>query len=673
MFHQPLTRPVELALEKVAFDIKLEREADDWASEVISQAYKTMPFLKSYEMDAEFDRVDSSRGYALGKLFVYPTGIEKDAAIKDRNLVVFPLIVRQENLSPFDVFSHNGQLRPMTKEAVEKALFRPGMFGSPARKGDLSGGGMTSQMSPPTTSTNRYRGGGFAKGASVLDKVAATIRESTKNAFMQKIANDPGLRATYLAPGPIREAALVIAGSKEKTAATIRAARRGALRADVIQIVEDGVDYLVKQANSKCFRPVTSRRSALEIRDMLSKEKLASLHASGSLVITFDPVTDGGSLQKKAQAASVPGIYEVTSGGRVMQGVVVPHVVTLDGDVLPVGLFANERVHSMQKVAGVHLRDLTIPACDVRGVGAFVHQNGVSALATEPLEITNEVTTRSGNEKVASYLGRRLISGEEVKITPTAGLSAIYKLAEAHYAVPVGMAFLPLPGRGVTLQDNPGDVDAVLKIKTASASEVTVVGDGLSFSFRGAAAPFTETYNRVEAAFALGAFGVHGDHVDSILNKTASLGMVKIPRTRKLHLEWEIKDRLVKQAAANLPDVSGLSPELITEVAALANAGDRLQEYADSATELWYTKTASVVIDRETTDAVLSLQFLTPENVTAYVEAIPQLEKSANKLAEIVVASRLGMDDVRESAATKAMRSVSDVINGLSSLRHKVA
>ena len=47
------------------------------------------------------------------------------------------------------------------------------------------------------------------------------------------------------------------------------------------------------------------------------------------------------------------------------------------------------------------------------------------------------------------------------------------------------------------------------------------------------------------------------------------------------------------------------------------------------------------------------------------------LEKVSSKLAEILVASRLGMDDIKEVAAKNAMSQLTTVIDGLSSLKSK--
>ena len=83
-------------------------------------------------------------------------------------------------------------------------------------------------------------------------------------------------------------------------------------------------------------------------------------------------------------------------------------------------------------------------------------------------------------------------------------------------------------------------------------------------------------------------------------------------------------------------------------------------------------KEASVIVDKETVDSILSLRFITPENANLFVNFLPDFEKTASRLAEILVASRLGMDDIKETAAKNAMSQLTSVIDGLRVLSSKV-
>jgi len=664
--HISLTVDTSVGIEKVALDTRLQKEPTDWAPEIISAAYKDMPFLKSFEMDAELERVDGSRGYGIGKLLVYPMGMEKDAAIKQKSLVVFPIIVREKNLSPFDVFSHDGQLQPMTKEAVERVLFQPDVFGTPAKKGDVLGGGIGNQIGPPTSSGRSGGSGGFFKTSSVLEKVAHTIREEDRKALFVKVGSSKGLRTIFEGTPALKAALLAVGGGKEKTAGDIRVQRRVNTPPNVIQITEDGAGYLVKHANSRCFRVVEERRNVVEVQQLLGMEKMATLREKGSLVLTLDSTTDGPRMEKRAQDASTVGVYQALSGTREILGIVVPRTLTFDGDMLDHAVFSGKECHALQKLAGVHVKDFTLPACTPSGLGVFVYQAGAQGIATEPVKITNRVTTGEGAEKVASYLAVRVSTGESIELMPSPSLKKIASLGPGKYAIPGSMVFLPLRGKQISVQDNPELINQLQAEKVAmDINAVEVVSDGTSYSLRGRNAELAG-YDRVmsveEAGFALGALGVPGGQIPTVLEKSAAASSpLKIPGTRRVVSEELATAAMIKQAAAVVRNTDHLRHDLVREVALLCMPKAHL-----------LYKQASVVIDRENLDAVLSLNFITPENVSAFIEALPEFEKTANKLAEIVVASRMGLDEVRESAACRAMKSLSDVIGGLMEIRRKI-
>ena len=131
-----------------------------------------------------------------------------------------------------------------------------------------------------------------------------------------------------------------------------------------------------------------------------------------------------------------------------------------------------------------------------------------------------------------------------------------------------------------------------------------------------------------------------------MIKKASTKGSVEIAHTRPVIAEEHaLATIMVKEAKARI-DVTPLRADLIKE--------------------------AGVILDRETADTVLALRFVTPENVGIYVNYLPELEKVSSRLAEILVASRLGMDQVKESAAKNAMSQMQTVIKGLRQLRSSI-
>jgi len=82
-------------------------------------------------------------------------------------------------------------------------------------------------------------------------------------------------------------------------------------------------------------------------------------------------------------------------------------------------------------------------------------------------------------------------------------------------------------------------------------------------------------------------------------------------------------------------------------------------------------KEAAVLEDGETADKILSMGFLNPDNISMFASYLPELDTASCKLAEMLVACRLGMSQVDEGAIERAMKNLEQVIEGLKSLQEQ--
>ncbi len=93
-----------------------------------------------------------------------------------------------------------------------------------------------------------------------------------------------------------------------------------------------------------------------------------------------------------------------------------------------------------------------------------------------------------------------------------------------------------------------------------------------------------------------------------------------------------------------------------------------LKEYADSIrTDL--VKEASVVEDPEAVDNLLSLNFITEDNILDYANYTDELRETSDKMSELLIANRMGLKDVDEAAIKKSVEGLEDVIQGLNKLK----
>ena len=80
-------------------------------------------------------------------------------------------------------------------------------------------------------------------------------------------------------------------------------------------------------------------------------------------------------------------------------------------------------------------------------------------------------------------------------------------------------------------------------------------------------------------------------------------------------------------------------------------------------------KEAASIEDSQTVDAALSLNFVNAENLDKFVSFIPMFEQCTRGLAQTLLASRLGINEIPENATASAMHKLLEVIQGLKRIK----
>ena len=642
-----------LSLEKVAYTKLLEKDPTSWPIGIIKEAYNQLPYLKDYEVDVTVDRVDEARGYGVGKILVYPARMEKSAAAKEEKIISFPIVIRDREMSPLDVISYQSSMYPESESKIAQIMHRTDTFVRAAKKNEFQPVSLISKLIPPTSTGHQQRYSGYmGKAASVsLTKLALhTFNKRDVESFIESVDNDPLLRHRYRLDEVLSEYTNQFRDWSEKTAEDRWDDFTSTLKPTVLQFTQDGLNYKVKTANHTCFSPRETTVSRYDAQDILSKEAMDRLLKDKILTLSTDPVVTERAKIKEASEITSVGVYTVKIANQDVEGIVIPKMIDFDGRLIGSQLFVGPSQHAMQdKIVGSFVKEASIGGAYPRGKGVFVYQNDGQAVATEPIEITSISTTYLNKDKLASLHAKRLSTGLPVTFTIVPGLQKIASIADQVIALPDYFEFLSIEGKQVSACSDASDYHNSERAKTASAHNTTIVSDGnASYSLRGeSAGEFGHSIlSRSEAEFALGALGLTGEQARNIV-KTADANGSAHFSSRPVVAESAVKKAYSnKLNAVTADEIVPLRVDLVKE--------------------------ASIIVDKETVDSILSLRFMTPENVGIYVDYIPELEKAASKLAEVWVASRLGMDDIKESAAKNAMSQMSAVISGLSNLKDKV-
>jgi hypothetical protein len=237
-------------------------------------------------------------------------------------------------------------------------------------------------------------------------------------------------------------------------------------------------------------------------------------------------------------------------------------------------------------------------------------------------------------------------TGEPLTIVLTPGLKTVAKIDEGRYGLPEDCGFLPMDNF-VDLAPTPDEF-----MKTAQAwdvlAKVEVVTDGSTFSFRG---PLLEKV--------AGVMPISFLSMDDAVFLAACLG----------NDPDEAKQKLAHaQKTAGVTVLSARPITTFQEKAAAArkSAAQLLSSFPDMRANL--LKEAAPIDDPTAVDKILSVGFLTPENVSIFSSYIPEIENAVKKLSELLLAARLGLSSVSEGALQKAIIHLDKVLVGLKAM-----
>ena len=116
-------------------------------------------------------------------------------------------------------------------------------------------------------------------------------------------------------------------------------------------------------------------------------------------------------------------------------------------------------------------------------------------------------------------------------------------------------------------------------------------------------------------------------------------GMVKLSNLKTITTLGEQFSQATKVASALAEEMPDLKRDLIKEAAEIADEG--------------------------TVDNLLALNFINPENLATFVGYMPKLEETSERLAEMLLYSQLGMNELPESAVERSMKNMEEVVQGL--------
>ncbi len=659
----------ELSFEKVS-GIELEEDTNQWPRQVLSELYRTLPAVADYLPSVKFTTIDEEQGMALGIVELTNTtsaAVETQPvtdAVPARALV--PVIVKGHKLLPLDILlTAGGRFLPLNETRLREAMFRPSTFElATPDKNDHS---LWAMFHPPGRSDNSYGSGmSFASqgGAqyisgpgmkfAMLDRIAASILEVDAAALASDLEAVPGLLKAA-ADNPVLTAALRKIAEAQllstKTASDYKDTVKALYPAQVLQLgYEPRTDqYWAKVANRELGNVDTHHMGRGAFLKFAGADLTNRVDTEGTITVSKPVVVVADADGYPPKIITSTGrctVYEAGSG-KEHSGWVFTDLMDGSGTRVPLAVFVGATLRAFQdQIVGGASNGVDvgseIPNEPPKGLGCFYFgASAHSTVATVPLHVRGYVAdTKAAREGYYDCLD---LTGTPVRVRLSTGTRGVIAVpGKNELILPHTAGFFSLPNNAPALVAQGAPSAEMERATEKKAARLVYRGNdtfGLMIEPGTLAKHAGAELDQDTAMFALCLGGLGAAEASQLLTQAEKRGSIS------LHLQ----------------ELGGL------DLSAQKLAAEKRSSEA-RALRCNLIKEAAKLQDAMTVDSVLSLGFINAENVKTYVAQIPHLEKALSMLCQLVVAARLGLSEVPESACGRAARGMDDTLQGLKAL-----
>lgn len=647
-----------LLFEKVATETQLPDDPNQWPNEILDEVYRQVAYVADFDINVNMDRVDAERGFGFGHVEV---GAKSEAPMTANpsqqqaagiRKVRIPIIIKEGRLQPFDVLvTEDSRMLPLTEARLRQALFRPQAFDVTSRSpGDPS---IINQLFPPYRQNYGFAGGGSSVGTktasaeTLLGLALTRAHEDDLDAFKASLL-DHSVKAAFAQNPAALEAVEKIASAtplRDKLASI-----EGMVRPTVTQLQKLGGGYAAKTASHHYWDPKVEVLDRGQAVQRFGGKVVLAADLDGSVTAAEGEGATGDAFEAKAELVGAPGRYRVQAEtGESLEGVVVPNLIDLDGTPKPIALFSDGSASAVQAdIAGIPMGPADAiqgtSADQASGYGCFFTLEQGTPEATIPFNIKASYPDQEGGviQMAESFDGRPV----EFQVAPNIEAPMA---VDGTLMIPATWQWLPLGSAATTAlvgsPDNFGKEAGA--VQYLSSVEIRAGGPD-SFSLSGPAvdklaAEDRQFLSQDDALFILGGLGLNLPHAQAKMAE-ACLGRapVRVKPGRAIKTAQEVRGE------------------------ASLRASDYLSSTPVFRHRLW--KEAAVIPDPVAVDTVLSLGFINPENVSAFIGYLPIIDEAQRRMCELLIASRLGLMNVPGPALEKAIRSTESVAEGLKDL-----
>lgn len=632
---------------------KLDNDTNVWPEEIIQKLRERAPQSAGTNCMVKFMKKDDENGTATGSVIINtPTAA-----------VTVPIIIKDFTLYPLDVMIAKGKILPLTPDYFSEATATNQVFNRIEEYPTYGGLGrfedanLWNAIYPPSLGRYAYASAGYPMLDLISDKLDGTpLKEWLKD--------NPEYAVGFYKNG---HAPLIkkLANLKPVNMNEFSHGAHSLIPNIRVLKLEGPNKYTLLSSSDKVFSPAfeaLTREDAHKFMSTISdcvQDDINEVDQNGEKVLAAPTGGDVILAQKqyeKPEEAKEYDHYSVKkSNGVSVEGVVIPKVVDFNQKPVNLKIFIGKTMSTIQpNIWGVRLQNSRFhpPEANPRvgQTGTFIYQPDKShALATIPVAIRS-LTEDCGCIciKAQDLLG----NGYRLKLNPNLDLKRIAQSADGSYVLPAGhhgMKWVVMEGFGeVTNSAESYNIKTAGQVLTNKPVKLSPNGYDF-YTLRGVdkyaqAAGWDHTnLDRAQTKFLLACLGCPQEKIAKAFEVARRVGVAEM------------------HSLNFIPTVQEKIAEARPKAAALIKAAKE--------TKRNLLKEASYIDNAQTVDALLSLNFVSPDNIAKFVGKLPHFKATISNLASSLIASRLGMKEIPEEAAAVAMSRLIEVVDGLEKLR----
>lgn len=650
-----MTVPANLFVEAPEVEdralISLGNDVNAWPEEIIQKLKERVPQAQSMATMVKFMKKEEESGAATGSIII----------TAPETTVVVPIIIKDFKMCPLDVMIAKGKILPLTQDYFNEATSKNQVFDRIEEYPSYSGLGrfeeanLWNAMYPPSLGRYAYASAGYPLLDSLSDNISG-------NELKEWIKNNPEYLAGFHKHGHM-ELIKKVANLQPVNMNEFSQGAHNLVPQSIRVLRHDGPNkYTLLSSSDKVFSPALDgmcRSAAVDFCSKISADAdddVNDVDMNGEKILSLPEPEDKVFLARTdkevpERATEYDSYVVAKKNGVFVEGVVIPKVIGFNQKPTNLKIFIGKTMSSVQpEIWGKRLKNSRFnPECTAPAVGqtgTFLYQPDKShALATIPVTIKS-ITNDMGALKIQAM--GLMGAPYKLKINPTMGLKRI-ALLEGEYLLPKEMKWVVMEGFGEI--SNSAESYA---IKTAAQKltdrPVKIGYNGYErFSMRGvdkyaSVAGFDKTdMGSAEVKFLLACLGAGMDKIGSALKLAKMRGIAEVHGLRFIPTKGE--------------KIASYRPRALSLVKSAAAIKRNL------------FKEASYVDNAQTVDALLSLNFVSPDNISKFIGKIPHFKATISNLAGALLGSRLGIKEIPEEACSVAMARLVEVVDGLERLR----